>query len=71
MIATCHFMRTEYPQAAEFARIAWQASPRLPLPPLTLSAALHQEGKDDEARKIVDGYRTANPEYRAATSSEL
>ena len=66
MIATCHFMRAEYPQAAEFARIAWQASPRLPLPPLTLSAALHQEGKDDEARKIVDDYRTANPEYRAA-----
>ena len=66
MIATCHFMRAEYPQAAEYARIGWQASPRLPLPPLTLAAALHLEGKDDEARKIVDDYRMANPEYRAA-----
>ena len=71
MIATCHFMRAEYPQAAEFARIAWQASPRLPLPPLTLAAALHQEGKDNEARKIVVDYRTANPDTGPHTSSEL
>ena len=66
MIANCHFMRAEYPQAAEFARIGWQASPRLPLPPLTLAAALHREGKVDEARKIVDEYRSRNPEFKVA-----
>ena len=66
MIANCHFMRTEYLQAAEFARAAWQASPRLPLPPLTLAAALHREGNVADARKIADEYRSRNPEFRLA-----
>lgn len=66
MIANCHFMRAEYLQAEEFARVSWQAGPRLPLPPLTLAAALHREGKVDEARKIADEYRSRNPEFRLA-----
>jgi adenylate cyclase len=66
MIANCHFMRGEYPQAVEYARIARQANPRLPLPPLTLAAALHLDGKDDEARKIGDEYRSGNPDFRVA-----
>jgi TolB-like protein len=66
MIANCHFMRSEYSQAAEYARVGWQASPRLPLPPLTLAAALHRDGKVDEARKVVDEYRSRNPEFQVA-----
>jgi tetratricopeptide (TPR) repeat protein len=66
MIANCHFMRADYLQAEEFARVSWQASPRLPLPPLTLAAALHREGKIHEAQKIVDEYRTRNPDFRLA-----
>ncbi len=71
MIANCHFMRAEYPQAAEYARIGWQASPRLPLPPLTLAAALHHDGKVDEARKVVDEYRSvAHLEQRLLLGTE-
>jgi TolB-like protein len=66
MIGHCHFMRAEYPQAAEYARLGWQANPSLPMPPLTLAAALHREGKDEEARKVADDYRSRNPEFRVA-----
>ena len=71
MIAICHFMRAEYPQAAEFARIAWQASPRLPLPPLTLAAALHRDGKVDEARKIARRVSVSKPGIQAAHLQRL
>jgi hypothetical protein len=54
LIANCHFMRAEYPQAAEYARIAWQASPRLPYPPLTLAAApRYVEGR----QRMIDSLR--------------
>ena len=71
IIAQCHFMRAEYPLAADFARTAWQANPRLPLPPLTLAAALHREGKVDEARRIVVEYRSRNPEFEASHLSRM
>lgn len=70
-IAICHFMRAEYPQAAESARAARQSSPRLPAPPLTLAAALQRDGKVDEARKIVADYRAHNPEYQTAQIERL
>jgi TolB-like protein len=66
IMAQCHFMRAEYPQAAEFARIALQANPRLPLPVPTLAAALHRDGKVEEARKIADEHRSRSPEFRVA-----
>lgn len=66
MIANCHFMRAEYPQAEEAARMALKANPRLPLPPLTLAAALDREGKVDEARQIVADYRSHSPAYQIA-----
>jgi tetratricopeptide (TPR) repeat protein len=66
MIANCHFMRADYPKAAESARTASQANPRLPMPPLTLAAALQRDGKIDEARKIIADYRSRNPNYQTA-----
>ncbi len=66
LIANCHFMRAEYPQAAEFARIALQANPILPLPGLMLAAALHRDGKVEEARKIADEYRSRVPTFVVA-----
>ena len=66
MIADCHFMRAEYRQAAEFARIALQENPRLPLPAPTLAAALHRDGKVEEAQKVVDEHRARSPEFRVA-----
>jgi len=41
-------------QAAELARIALLANPSLPLPALTLAAALHRDGRVEEARKVAD-----------------
>jgi len=66
LIAQCHFLRAEYPQAAEFARIATQATPELPMPPLTNAAALHRNGKVDEARKVVAEYRSRTPNFEAS-----
>jgi len=66
MIANCHFMRADYPKAADAARTASQANPRLPLPSLTLAAALHRDGKTEEARNIVAEYRARNPAYQTA-----
>lgn len=65
-IALCHFMRADYARAEEAARMAWERSPSLPLPPLTLAAALHRQGKVDEARKIVADYLSSNTEFRIA-----
>ena len=70
-IANCHFMRAEYSKAAESARTAWQANPRLPAPPLTLAAALHRDGKVDEAKKIVADYRLRNPDFQTAQLEQL
>lgn len=70
-IANCHLMRAEYSKAAESARTAWQANPRLPAPPLTLAAALHRDGKVDEARKIVADYRFRNPDFQTAQLERL
>ena len=66
MLANCHFMRAEYRQAAELARIALLANPSLPLPALTLAAALHRDGRVEEARKIADEYRSRIPAFRVA-----
>lgn len=66
MIANCHFMLAEYPQAEESARTAWRANPKLPLPPLTLAAALQREGKVDEAREIIADYRSRSPGFQIA-----
>ena len=71
LVANCHFMRAEYSNAAESARTAWQANPRLPAPPLTLAAALHRDGKVDEARKIVADYRFRNPDFQTAQLERL
>jgi TolB-like protein/TolA-binding protein len=65
-LATCHFMREQYPQAAEFARAAAQTSPSLPLPPLTLAASLARGGRMDEARQLVAAYRQRHPAFEAA-----
>ena len=71
MIANCHFMRADYPKAAESARVASQANPRLPMPPLTLAAALQRDGRIDEARKIIADYRSRNPDYQTAQVERL
>lgn len=70
-IANCHFMRAEYLQAADSARTAWQANPRLPAPPLTFAAALHREGKVEEARKVIADYRSRNPDFQTAQLERL
>jgi tetratricopeptide (TPR) repeat protein len=70
-IGTCHFMRGEYREAAQFARNAQQAGPNLPLPPLLLAAALSRAGHDDEARAIVAEYVRRHPAYRAADIEKL
>jgi adenylate cyclase len=65
-LANCHFMRADYAQAEEAARIAWKTNPRLPVAPLTLAAALQREGKVDEARKIIADYLSSNTQFRIA-----
>jgi predicted Zn-dependent protease len=64
-------MRADYPKAAESARMASQANPRLPMPPLTLAAALQRDGRIDEARKIIADYRSRNPDYQTAQVERL
>ena len=64
-IATCHFMRGQYKEAAQSARAASQANPALPLPPLTLAAALARDGRADEARRIIADYRQRHPAFEA------
>ena len=70
-ISVCHFMRAEYLQAAESARAAWQANPRLPAPPLVLAAALHRDGKLDEARKVVADAHSRNPDFQTVQLERL
>lgn len=65
-IGTCHFMRGDYVQAAQFARAARQAGPSLPLPPLLLAASLARAGNAAEARQIVADYMMRSPGYRAS-----
>ena len=64
-IGTSHFMRGRYVDAARFALIAEEASPRLPLPPLLRAASLARSGREEEARAIVARYRQQHPAYRA------
>jgi TolB-like protein len=70
-IATCYFMRGEYKEAADFARIAQQVNPKLPLPPLTLAASLARDGHRDEAQQIVADYVKRNPGYEVANIQKL
>lgn len=65
-IATCHFMRKEYREATEAARLAAQANPNLPMPPLTLAASLARDGRKEQARQIVADYLKKNPRFEAA-----
>lgn len=65
-IATCLFMRAQYKDAAQSARAASLANPALPLPPLTLAAALARDGQADEARRLVADYRQRHPAFEAA-----
>jgi TolB-like protein len=65
-IATCQFMRAQYKEAAHSARAASLANPALPLPPLTLAAALVRDGRADEARRLVADYRQRHPAFEAA-----
>lgn len=65
-IATCHFMRAQYKDAAHSARAAMQANPALPLPPLTLAAALARDGQGDEARRLAADYRQRHPTFEVA-----
>jgi hypothetical protein len=51
--------------------MAWQTSPRVPVPPLMLAAALHRDGKVDEARKIIDEFRARSPEFKIADLERL
>ena len=65
-IGTCHFMRGEYREAAQFARAAQQGGPKLPLPPLLLAASLAREGNTEEARGIVADYMLRHPGYEGS-----
>jgi Flp pilus assembly protein TadD len=65
-IASCHFMRGDYPGAAIQAREAQQLNPRLPLAPLLLAASLARDGQPGEARDIVAAYRQRQPAFRVA-----
>jgi Flp pilus assembly protein TadD len=64
-IATCHFMRGEYRQAAVHARSAVQSNPNPPVRNLLLAAALARDGSADEARRIVVAFREQHPAYQA------
>jgi adenylate cyclase len=64
-IATCHFMRGEYRQAAVHARSAVQSNPNPPVRTLVLAASLARDGSTDEARRIVTAFRKQYPAYRA------
>jgi adenylate cyclase len=64
-IANCHFMRGEYRQAAEHARLAVQGNPMAPLRHMTLAASLARDGRMEEARKVMTAFRQGNPEYKA------
>lgn len=64
-IANCHFMRGEYRQASEHARLAIQGNPMAPNRHMTLAASLARDGRTDEARKVMAAFRASNPAYRA------
>lgn len=64
-IANCHFMRGEYRQAAEHARLAVQGNPMAPLRHMTLAASLALDGRTEEARKVITEFRQGNPAYKA------
>ncbi|HMA08290.1 MAG TPA: tetratricopeptide repeat protein [Ramlibacter sp.] len=64
-IATCHFMRGEYRQAAVHARSAVQSNPNPPVRALVLAASLARDGDTDEARRIITTFREQYPAYRA------
>lgn len=66
LLAICHFMRADYREAAEVARVAWQSNPKLPLPPLVLAASLQRDGRTEEARQIVTDYLARNAGYEAS-----
>lgn len=70
-IATCHFMRGQYKEAADFARVAQQANPKLPLPPLTLAASLVRDGRKTQAQEIATEYLQRNPDYVLANVEKL
>lgn len=64
-IANCHFMRGEYRQAVEHARLAIQGNSMVPIRQMMLAASLARDGRTDEARKVMAAFRQANPAYKA------
>ncbi|MDP3822244.1 MAG: winged helix-turn-helix domain-containing protein [Burkholderiales bacterium] len=65
-IATCHFMKSDYREAAMAARTAQQSNPALPSPPVLLAAALALDGQQQAARDVVAEHLRRYPAYKAA-----
>jgi Flp pilus assembly protein TadD len=65
-IGTCHFLRREYGEAAEYARKAHELNPNLATAPLLLAASLERLGRSEEARAVVADVLRRNPDAQAA-----
>ncbi|MES2784330.1 MAG: hypothetical protein V4684_02635 [Pseudomonadota bacterium] len=70
-IAANHFMLERYTDAADNARRAIVASPRLPLGEAVLAASLVRGGQKEEGRTVLQNHLSRNPEVDQAKLRSL
>ena len=60
------FMRGNYAAATARARIAWTANTKVPSFAMLLAASLADDGRRDEAQRVVNEFRQLHPSFDSA-----